>query len=305
MKLGINASAQLMFPQLATLRDHAAQTAADGFSGWWLAQSGLVDALTTFTAVADAAPDIELGTAVIPTFPRHPTMLAAQALTTQAAVGGRLILGIGLSHKPAIEDRLGMAFERPVRHLIDYLEILNTLLHEGRADHAGEIFSTHMQDPSARPTDDPPSVMVAALGPQLLKVAGARTDGTILWMVGPRTIADHIAPTINEAAEKAGRNRPRVVASLPVGITDDVDPIRDFAKKALQIYGELPSYRAMLDREGAEGPADVSLFGTEAEVGQRLDEIAASGATDFTAVEFALNDEDAERTRAFLKGRLG
>ena len=84
MKLGINASAQLMFPQLATLRDHAAQTAADGFSGWWLAQSGLVDALTTFTAVADAAPDIELGTAVIPTFPRHPTMLAAQALTTQA-----------------------------------------------------------------------------------------------------------------------------------------------------------------------------------------------------------------------------
>ena len=305
MKLGINASAQLMFPQLATLREHAAQTAADGFSGWWLAQSGLVDALTTFTAVADAAPDIELGTAVIPTFPRHPTMLAGQALTTQAAVGGRLVLGIGLSHKPAIEDRLGMAFARPVRHLIDYLELLNALLHEGRAAHAGEIFSTHMPDPAARPTDDPPSVMVAALGPQLLKVAGARTDGTILWMVGPRTIADHIAPTINEAAEGAGRERPRVVASLPVGITDDVDPIRDFAAKALQVYGELPSYRAMLDREGAAGPADVSLFGTEDEVGQRLDEIAASGATDFTAVEFALNDEDAERTRAFLKDRLG
>lgn len=302
MKIGINASAQLLFPTVAGLREHARQTAADGFGGWWLAQTGMTDALTTFAAVAADCPDIELGTAVIPTFPRHPSALAAQALTTQAVIGGRLTLGIGLSHKPAVEDRLGMTFERPIRHLVDYLEILQALLTEGRAGHRGEVFTLVAEDEMARLTDTPPSVMVAALGPQMLKVAGTRTDGTILWMVGPRTIADHIAPTINEAAAAADRSAPRVVASLPVGITDDPAPLREFASVALQVYGELPSYRAMLDREGVAGPADVSLFGTEDEVGERLDTIADAGATDFTAVEFALNDDDTARTREFLKG---
>ncbi len=301
MKIGINASAQLLFPTLDGLRDHAAQAAADGFGGWWLAQTGMTDALTTFTAIAEAAPDLELGTAVIPTFPRHPSMLAAQASTTQAAIGGRLTLGIGLSHKPAVEDRWGMAWERPVRHMSDYLIILDALLREGQVEHDGEIFSMSSPEEMARLTQDPPSVMVAALGPQMLDLAGKRTDGTILWMVGPKTVGDHIAPRINDAAAGADRPAPRVVASLPVGITDDPQPLEEFAAVALQIYGELPSYRAMLDREGVEGPADISLFGTEDEVGERLDAFAAAGATDFTAVEFALNDDDTARTRAFLK----
>lgn len=301
MRIGINASAQLLFPTLEGLRDHAAQTAADGFTGWWLAQTGMTDALTTFTAVAEAAPGIELGTAVIPTFPRHPSMLAAQAITTQAAVGGRLTLGIGLSHQPAVEDRWGMAFDRPVRHLREYLIILQALLEEGRVDHRGDLFTMVSPDEMARLTDEPPSVMVAALGPQMLELAGRRTDGTILWMVGPKTVGDHIAPRLNEAAASADRAAPRVVASLPVGITDDAAALRAFAAVALQVYGELPSYRAMLDREGVDGPADVSLFGTEDHVGERLDAFAAAGATDFTAVEFGLNDEDGARTRAFLR----
>ena len=217
----------------------------------------LVDALTVFPAVADAAPGLELGSAVIPTFPRHPTMLAGQALTTQAVLGDRdLVLGIGLSHKPAIEGYLGLSFDRPIRHLIDYLEVLMPLLDSGRVDYDGEAFTTHME--SKRPGDRAPSVMVAALGEQTLRVTGRRTDGTILWMVGPRTIADHIRPRITAAAAEVGRPDPRIVASLPVCVTGDAASVREAAARIFAIYGELPSYRAMLDREGAATPGDVA-----------------------------------------------
>mgnify|MGYP000642719601 CR=1 FL=1 len=132
MRIALNASAELLHADLGRLRDHAAQAADDGFSGWWLAQTGLIDALTAFTALADTAPGLEFGTAVIPTFPRHPTALAGQALTTQAALGDRpMVLGIGLSHRPMIEGMLGLSFEKPVRHLIDYLEVLQPLLETG------------------------------------------------------------------------------------------------------------------------------------------------------------------------------
>lgn len=303
MKISINASSLTVFADLDKFRAHAAAAADDGFPSWWLAQGVLVDALTVFTAIADSAPDIELGTAVVPTFPRHPSMLAGQALTTQAAIGGRLTLGIGLSHKPMIEDVLGMAFERPVRHLIDYLEILNALLNEGKASYRGEVF-TAVTEQMARITESPPSVMVAALGEQTLKVTGRRTDGTILWMVGERTIAGHIEPVITDAAAAADRPAPRIVCGLPVCVTDDPAPVREFADVALKVYGELPSYRAMLDREGADGPSDVALFGPADYVGERLAAIREAGATEFAAVEFGTTGEDIARTREFLKAQL-
>lgn len=303
MQLSINASANLANPNLEVLREHAKQAKADGFAGWWLAQTGLVDALTVFTAIASEVPDIEFGTAVIPTYPRHPTMLAGQALTTQAAIGGRLTLGIGLSHKPQVEGQWGMSFDRPVRHMLDYLNVLQPLVETGQVSYRGEAF-TRVGEPMARPTDVAPPVMIAALGPQMLKIAGSRTAGTILWMVGEKTIESHIAPVMNEAAAEAGRPTPRVLCSLPVCITDNAGPVKEFAAAALKIYGELPSYRAMLDREGAAGPADVGLFGTEAEVAERLANIKAAGATDFAAVEFVGTPADAERTRAFLKDQI-
>ena len=206
MRIALNASAELLHADLGRLRDHAARAADDGFSGWWLAQTGLIDALTAFTAMADTAPGLEFGTAVIPTFPRHPTALAGQALTAQAALGDRpLVLGVGLSHRPMIEGMLGLSFDRPVRHLIDYLEVLQPLLETGSVAYAGEAFTAHID--TGRPTERAPSVMVAALGEQTLKVAGRRTDGTILWMVGPRTVTEHIAPRMTEAAAAAGRGR--------------------------------------------------------------------------------------------------
>ncbi|MDP7410980.1 MAG: TIGR03564 family F420-dependent LLM class oxidoreductase [Acidimicrobiales bacterium] len=303
MRIAINASAELMHADVGRLREHAAAAAEDGFSGWWLAQTGLIDALTVFPAVADAAPGIEFGTAVIPTFPRHPTMLAGQALTTQAVLGDRsLVLGIGLSHKPVIEGYLGMSFDRPIRHLIDYLEVLMPILADGRADYDGEAFTAHFE--SARPTDVAPSVMVAALGEQALRVTGRRTDGTILWMVGPRTIEDHIRPRLTEAAVDAGRCEPRIVCSLPVCVTDETEAVRDAASQIFSIYGELPSYRAMLDREGVDHPGEVAVIGSEAEVIAKIADLEQAGTTDFAALEFGRSTDEYSRTRALLKGLL-
>lgn len=303
MRIAVNASAELLHADIGRLREHAARAAEDGFSGWWLAQTGLVDALTVFPAVADDAPGLEFGTAVVPTFPRHPTMLAGQALTTQAVLGDRdLVLGIGLSHKPVIEGALGLSFDRPIRHLIDYLEVLIPLLDAGRVDHDGEAFTAHMA--SARPSDRVPSVMVAALGEQALRVTGRRTDGTILWMVGPRTVAEHICPRMTEAAAAAGREAPRIVCSLPTCVTDDAGAVRDAAATVFEIYGQLPSYRAMLDREGARHPGDVAIVGTEDEVAAQLAGLADAGVTDFSALEFGTSTDELVRTRALLKDLL-
>ncbi|MEE2768471.1 MAG: TIGR03564 family F420-dependent LLM class oxidoreductase [Actinomycetota bacterium] len=303
MRIAVNASAELLHADIGRLREHAARAAEDGFAGWWLAQTGLIDALTVFPAVADAAPEIEFGTAVIPTFPRHPTMLAAQALTTQAVLGDRsLVLGIGLSHKPVIEGYLGLSFDRPIRHLIDYLEVLVPLLNDGRVDYDGEAFTTHFE--SILPDGRTPSVMVAALGEQALRVSGRRTDGSILWMVGPRTIKDHIEPHLGSAAHSADRPPPRIVCSLPICVTDDADGVREAANQVFAIYGQLPSYRAMLDREGVQQPGDVAVIGTEEQVVSKLKELEEAGATEFSALEFGRSSEEFSRTRELLRSLL-
>lgn len=300
MRISINGTSVIGPADLDVLIAHARSAAADGFDTWWLAQTGLVDTLTLLAVIGREVPDLVLGTAVVPTFTRHPTTLAAQALTTAALLGdtARLVLGIGLSHQPAVEQRYGLRFERPVRHLTDYLDILGPLLEQGKVDHHGEVWSTTLE--ANRPNPTAPSVMIAALGPQLLRIAGRRSDGTLLWMVGPRTIAEHIAPVINAAAEQAGRPAPRIVASLPICVTDDAAGARAAAAAAFANYGQLPSYRAMLDREGAAGPADAAVIGSAAEVEDRLGAIFEAGATEFSAVEFTRNPDEAAATRALL-----
>jgi F420-dependent oxidoreductase-like protein len=282
MRIGINGSGLLARPNLDALVDDIKRSEAAGLGSYWLAQTGLVDALTVFSVAGAATETIELGTAVIPTWPRHPQALAAQALTTQAATGGRTILGIGLAHKPSVEERWRMTWEKPIRHMLDYLGVLEELLATGTSSYEGEVWS--FVGESARPTDDPPSLMLAALGDQMLKIAGKRTDGTILWCVGPKTLQQQIVPGITEAASDAGRPAPRVICSLPVWVTDRPDEARKLVAKSLTIYGQLPSYRAMLDIEGVDGPADISLIGSEQQVAEGLAAIAEAGATDFTAV---------------------
>lgn len=283
MKIGINGSGQLANPNLDAIVGDIEASEQAGYASYWLAQTALADSLSILAIAGRTTSEIELGTAVVPTWTRHPEVMAAGALTTQAASGGRLVLGIGLAHQPTVEERWGLTWERPVKHMSDYLAILDSLLSTGKASHKGDIWSLEQEGASIS-ADSRPLVMVAALGEQMLKMAGRRTDGTILWCVGPKTLEQQIVPTINDAADSAGRSTPRVVCSLPVCVTDDPQPTRDFVGQILAGYAVLPSYRAMLDIEGVHGVEDISLIGDEATVNAGLDAIKAAGATDFTAV---------------------
>lgn len=277
----------------------AREVEAQGFAGYFLPQVFGLDALTTLAVVGREVPRIELGTAVVPTYPRHPMMLAAQALTTQAASDGRLMLGIGLSHQIVIESMFGYSFEKPARHMREYLSVLMPLVHGAAASFTGETLTAHgsVNVPGA----DPFPVLVAALGPRMLELTGALADGTITWMTGPATLERHTVPAITKAAADAGRPAPRVVVSLPVCVTDDVDGARSRAASVFQVYGLLPSYRAMLDREGAAGPADVAIVGDEATVAAGIRRVADAGATDFSAAEFGADTDERKRTRELLR----
>ncbi len=282
MKIGINGSGQLTRPDLDAIVADIERSEHDGYASYWLAQTALADSLAVLAIAGRTTSTIELGTAVVPTWTRHPEVMAAGALTAQAASNGRLVLGIGLAHQPSVEGRWGMKWERPIKHMSEYLAILDSLLTTGAASLRGDVWSLEQQ--AVLMTDTKPLVMIAALGEQMLQMAGARTDGTILWCVGPKTLEEQIVPIINDAAAGAGRPTPRVVCSLPVCVTDDPQPTIEFVGKMLAGYATLPSYRAMLDIEGVHGVEEISLIGDEGTVNAGLDAIAAAGATDFTAV---------------------
>jgi len=230
-------------------------------------------------------------------------MLAGQALTTQAISGGRLTLGIGLSHQLVIEAMFGQSFAKPVRHMREYLSILMPLVHEGTVSFRGETLSANGTLNVAGATPFP--VLIAALGPKMLELAGTAADGTITWMTGPGTLASHTVPAITKAAEEAARPPPRVCVGLPVCVTDDPDGARERAARVFAVYDSLPSYKAMLDREGATGPADVAIVGDEATVASAVRRLAESGATEFAAVEYgSVSKGDRERTRELLRSLL-
>jgi 5,10-methylenetetrahydromethanopterin reductase len=253
------------------------------------------DALTMLALVGQSVPGIGLATSVVPTYPRHPVMLAAQALTVQAATGGRLTLGIGLSHQIVVENVFGQSFDRPLRHMREYLAILLPVLRGEAASFQGEVLSGTTWGPLEIDAPAPP-VLVAALGPRMLELAGTVADGTATWMTGPATLRDHIVPTITAAAEAAGRPAPRVIVGLPVCVTDDVDAARAAAAEEFAVYGTLPSYRAMLDREQAADPGDVAIVGDEQSVIEQLAVLDVAGATDVVATIYG---DPGERDRTF------
>ncbi len=279
----------------------AREAAEQGFSGYWVSQIFGFDNLTVLGIVGREVPGIGLGTGVVPTYPRHPMMLAQQALTVQAASGGRLTLGIGLSHQMVIENMFGLSFEKPVRHMREYLSVLMPLIRDGAVAFDGETFRVNAS--IEVPGSAPCSVLVAALGEKMLEVAGTLADGTMTWMTGPDTIASHTVPTITKVTQDAGRPAPRIAVGMPVCVTDDVDAARARAAEVFQVYGFLPSYRAMLDREGAAGPADIAIVGSEDEVRAGIRAVEDAGATDFAAVEFGAG-ADRTRTRELLRSLL-
>jgi F420-dependent oxidoreductase-like protein len=224
-------------------------------------------------------------------------MLAGQALTVSQVSGGRLDLGIGLSHQMVVEGMWGLPFDKPVRSMREYLEALGPLLRGEDPQLSGGAWTARgALDVKA----EPPRVLVAALGPQMLKVTGRLADGTVTWMTGARTLADLTVPTISAAAEEAGRPAPRVVCALPVCVTTDEADARRRAGEEFAVYGILPSYRAMLDREGMAGPEDLAVIGSADVVAERIAAVGDAGATTFVAAEFGTPDERAA-SRELLK----
>lgn len=310
MRIGINyggvASLEAQIQQVEEHVQRVVDAEQDGFDSIWLAQIFGADALTTIALAGAKTRRIEMGTAVVPTFSRHPFALAQQALTVQAATGGRFSLGIGLSHKLVIEDMWGLSYDRPASHMREYLSVLRPLVNEGRVAFNGDLFRVAgaLQVPGAAPCP----ILIAALAPMMLRVAGELADGTVTWMAGAKTIESHIVPRINAAASAAGRPSPRVCVSLPVAVTDDAAGARERAAQEFQVYGHLPSYRRMLDKEGAQGPGDVAIVGSEAEVERQVRALADAGATDFSAAIFPVGEDAAAslaRTFALLKGLVG
>lgn len=284
------------------LVEDAKASAEAGFASYWLSQIiGQVDAMTLIGAVAQHVPNIQFGTSVVPTYPRHPMVMAEQAKTASLLTGGRFTLGIGLSHQVVVEGMWGYSFDKPVRHARDYLAALMPLVRGEAVNIATETVTARGQVTIDAPE---PPVLLAALGPQMLRLAGAVCGGTITWMTGASTLASLTVPTISEAAADAGRPAPEIAAGFPIWVTDDVDAAREAAARVFMIYGQLPSYRAMLDHEGLGGPEDLAIIGDEATCAGRLDELVAAGVTQFAASEFADDDEGRVRTRAFLAGRL-
>ena len=280
------------------------QAEADGFDSFWLPHISPrgSDALTALALIGAQTERIALGTGVVSTYPRHPTMLAQQAITTQIAAGGRLTLGIGPSHKPGIEGAFGLSYDRPAKHVEEYLAVLRPLIDDGRVDFDGDFYNVHAD--LTLPDWMPVSVMISALAPRMLRLAGSVADGTITWMAGVRAIDSHVAPRINAAAADAGKSAPRVCVGLPVAVTDDEAAGRAQAAQIYERYGALVNYRRILDVEDVEGPSEVAVIGNEAEVERQIRAFADAGATEFIASVFPVGDDaDASvaRTQALLK----
>jgi 5,10-methylenetetrahydromethanopterin reductase len=301
MRIGIFLGEPSGDDPLGALTDDLREVAVSGFASAWVPHILGLDSLIALSVIAREVPHIEVGTAVIPVYPRHPMLMAQQALTTQFAANGRLVLGLGVGHQIQMEGMLGYSYDKPARYMREYLNALLPMLRGEPVGYEGERIVNRGQLTIA--PRDPVPVLLAALAPRMLELAGGVADGTVTSMTGPIGLEQHIVPLITKAAADAGRPAPRVCCFLPVGVTDDVDGLRDTMAARFVGYPDLPAYRAMLDREGVDSPLDIAIIGNEEEVAAALERIRSAGATDFIAAPIDAG-EDRSRTFAALQAFL-
>lgn len=266
-----------------------------GYSSAWSAQLFGPDPLLLTGGAVAVTDRIELGTAVVTARPRHPIVLAQEALTLAAASGGRFTLGLGTGHAPVLERTFGLSPDRPVQHMEEYLEVLLPLLRGERVQVAGSEYAVDaaLETPDA----SPPTVLLAALGPRMLEVAGRSSDGTITWMGGVRYLATRAGPLIGAAARSAGRPPPRIVAGFPIAVTHRPDSALDQASRELRPYGRMPSYKAVLEVEGAAGPTDICIIGDAGHVERQVQRIAEVGATDLVVAPLRVPEDPGSQRR--------
>ncbi|MDQ1725831.1 MAG: hypothetical protein QOG52_2859 [Frankiaceae bacterium] len=269
----------------------AKQAEADGFTSLWYASVVTGDPLVAMAIAGRETSRIELGTAVLQTYPCHPLLQANRVASVVDAMGrAGLTLGIGPSHAPLIRDVYGLSYDHPGRSTEEYLRILTALLRGDTVDFDGDDWTTHANSRAATPAHPVP-VLVAALGPRLLRVAGEVADGTVLWMAPARAIETHIAPKVHAAASAVGRPPPRIVAGLPVAVHDDETEARIAAAAHAAAYAAMENYHRILEIGHAATPADAAIVGNESSVRAQLQALLDAGATDIWAAVFPVGDD--------------
>ena len=268
-----------------------------GLDAAWIAQIAL-DAITASAAAGQATERIEIGTAVVPTYMRHPYNMAQAAGTAQLACDGRFSLGIGLSHQMVIEGMFGLSYDKPVAHMREYLEVLEPLSRGEEVVHEGAAYTARVQHVFNMGVEFP--VLVAALGPMMLRLTGRLASGTITWAAGLETLERFVIPTIRAAAQDAGRPEPRIVAGMPVLVSDDVARAREATIATFGHYKGVPSYRSTLDREGADGIEDVAILGDEKAVTAGLGRLRDAGVTDVCVFPYEDVQGGGQRTLELL-----
>lgn len=281
--------------------EHAQAAERDGFHSLWFASYLAGDPLVAMAMAGRETERIELGTAVLQTYPCHPVLQANRAVAAANAMGRPgLTLGVGPSHRPVIENMFGLSYDHPGRNTEEYLRVLAPLLRGEGVDFDGEDWTAHG---AAAPVEQPVPVLLAALGPRLLRVAGELADGVVLWLAPVKAIEDHAVPRLHEAASAAGRPAPRVVAGLPVGVHDELDEARAATAETATHYEHLPNYRRILERGGVDRATDAAILGDEASVTRQLQAVVDAGATDIQAFIVPCGDDrrtSIRRTRDLL-----
>lgn len=282
------------------MAQQARDAEADGFPAAWSVHfSRGVDALSVLAVAGTQTTTLELGVGVVPTYPRHPLALGQQAATAQALCSGRLTLGVGVSHRPVIEGLFGLPYTSPAAHMREYLAVLVPLLRTGTVTHRGQFYE--VDGGFTVPGTAPVSVLVGALGPQMVQVAGELADGVVTWLAGPRSLESVILPTLLTA--RAGLPAPRVIAGVPVAVCDDADDGRAAANGLLARYGSLENYQRLFDREAVSSVGGLAVVGDEDSVRRQLQGYADVGVTELWAVPFPVGPDTAEslrRTRSLL-----
>lgn len=282
-------------PDVEALLGDFVRAEQEGFDTVWIGQVFDLDVLTLFAMAGLRTGRIELGTSVVPLPTRHPTVLAQQALTAQLASGGRLCLGVGCGHAVILDRKLGLPHDRPLVRTREALEVLAPLLRGEYVKYAGETLRVKVGTPIAGAA--PPPLILAALGPRMLELAGELADGVTLVFAGARFVAERVRPLLPEDA--------RIVASVPVALTENVEGIGALIDRYTAPSMALPPYQRTMAAQGLERVRDLALIGSAAAASDGLDALAASGVTDLNPILVA-GDADpgcAERTRAFLADR--
>ncbi len=281
-------------PAVRTLDESVARAqAADrlGFESVWITQlPDARDAALVLAAYAMNTKRVKLGTGVLPIYTRHPTAMVQMAATLDELSGGRFILGMGISHKVTVEAMWGLKLDSPVDAMREYMTIVRTSLREGGCSFDGAHFTARWSYSGPRRADLP--IMISALNPRMLDLAGELADGVVLWMCSPAYIRDHVVPAIRAGREKAGKPLEgfEIVSPVPLCLTSDRKAALDVFRQTVMRYASLPYYRKMMDASGFKAELDagevpeamidqLAGIGDERNIREAIERYRAAGVT--------------------------